>query len=65
MIKQTISFEKDEFKKILIDYLYSKGFENISSVKVTIGSDHSYDFVTGNGYTGVKLEVETTKEECL
>jgi len=64
VVKQVISFDKDEFKSILADYLKSKGFKNISAIKVTIGNC-SHDFISGSGYCGVNLEVETTKEESI
>lgn len=64
VVKQVISFEKDEFKNILKNYLLDKGFENISSIKITVGNNSS-DLITGNGYVGVKLEIETIKEESI
>ena len=64
MVKQVISFEKDEFKNIIKNYLLNKGFENISGIKITVGNNSS-DLITGNGYIGVKLEVETMKQESI
>lgn len=64
MIKQVINFSKEEFGNILINYMKDKVFENISKIEITVGSN-SHDFISGNGYMGVKLEVETTKEESI
>jgi len=64
MIKQVVSFNQDEIKDILNDYLLDKGFKNITSIKITIGGN-PHDFITGNGYVDTKLTVETTKDEII
>jgi len=61
-VKEIFNIEKNEMREILIKYLSQKGFNNITSLKITIGSDHYHDLISGCGYIGMVIDVENTKE---
>lgn len=61
-VKEVFNIDKSEMREILVEYLFRKGFNNITSLKITIGSDHSHDLINGWGYIGMSIDVENTKE---
>jgi len=60
-VKQTFSIDKNEIREILKDYLSKKGFNDITSIKITVGSS-SHDLISGCGYIGMCIDVENIKD---
>ena len=60
-VKETFNIDKDEIQEILKEYLSKKGFNNITSLKITVG-ENSHDLISGCGYIGMHVDVENTKD---
>ena len=61
IVKEVFNIDKNEIREILKDYLSKKGFNDITSLKITVGSN-SHDLISGCGYIGMVIDVENIKE---